>query len=183
MDLLRRVCPDLRPGDVELPLEDVTRLADVLVPPSTRLAVHGRGDNWTEVGPGYNPYQTSPLVNSAPQFGGRWRNDFPGSGDQHVNDDSDKQKDTKGHGNDFDPVTRHNLINDKMGPSGRSFVVRITLPPDQVATDDVATDILGQDGRHDGESVYVVVDDFMEALRIERKQRAHGRSVRIETAK
>jgi len=93
-----------------------------------RQAVHGRGDNWVEVGPSTAPSSFSaPTMNYAPQFGGRWRTNMPGSGDQHINDDSDKSKNTRGNPEDFDPENKNILINDKLDSGAEKCVVMYVL--------------------------------------------------------
>jgi len=186
IDILRDKCPDLRHSDLDLNDEEVEYLASVMNP-EVKVAVHGRGDNWTEVGPEYNPYKTSPLVNFSPEFGGRWRRNFPGSGDHHINDDSDKQKNLKGKAtdDDFDPVMKSKKINDKLDEqrsknNGAACFVRVELSPDQQPTEDLAKKLLGDEGQCDGKSIYVRVDDFESALQVQRDQRAKGLKVFIE---
>jgi hypothetical protein len=181
IDVLREKCPDLRHSDLDLKDEEVEYLASVMGGEVTKVAVHGRGDNWTEVGPEYNPYRTSPLVNAVPEFGGRWRRNFPGSGDQHINDDSDKQKNLKGTATDedFDPVLKSKKINDRLEGKG-ACLVRMELSPDQDATEELAKRLLGDEGRCDGRSIYVMVDNFEDALQVQRDQRAKGLRVFIE---
>jgi hypothetical protein len=136
-----------------------------------KTALHGHGETWTPVGPGYDPYRTSPLVNyQGPEFGGRWRRDFPGSGDQHINDDSDKEKNGKGQGDDFDPQLQRERINeltDKI--KGPKYVIRLRLSEEDEPSQDKAKEIFGDEGQSDGRSIYVVVDGFARAIQLRQK--------------
>ena len=181
IDRLREIDPDIRYSDLELDEKDVEYLAGIISPEKeTKIAVHGRGDNWTEVGPGYSPYNTSPLVNSTPEFGGRWKKNFPGSGDQHINDDGDKSKSTRGTGtnDDFNPVLKRDKINREIGRS--PYKIMISLTDDQSPSEQLAKELLGDDGKHDNTSIFVEVDDFQHALEIERDFKSKGLSVTIE---
>ena len=51
IDILRSKCPELRLSDLELEDEDIANLAKAFDDELVKEAVHGRGDNWTEVGP------------------------------------------------------------------------------------------------------------------------------------
>lgn len=95
-----------------------------------RQAVHGRGDNWVEVGPSTAPssFSSPTPMTWAPNFGGRWRTNMPGSGDQHINDDSDKSKNTRGKPEDFDPENKNILINDKLDSGAEMCVVTYVAP-------------------------------------------------------
>jgi hypothetical protein len=138
-----------------------------------KTALHGRGETWTPVGPGFDPYKTSPLVNfQGPEFGGRWRRDFPGGGDNHINDDSDKEKNTKGQAaeGDFDPQlqqTRINELTDKI--KGPKYTVRLRLSEEDEPSKSKAKEIFGDEGQTDGRSIYVVVDGFERAMRLMQK--------------
>jgi hypothetical protein len=189
IDIIRSKCPGIRPNELDLDDEDVTFLAKVLASgKGIRQAVHGRGDAWTEVGPDYNPYKGSPMTTSRPQFGDRWRGDFPGSGDQHINDDSDKKKNQKGEARneEFDPELRKQKTNDALDEvskkvRGPGFVVKLELDDKQPATEDLASQVFGDAGQFDGTYVFVHVNDFEAALEEQRKQRSRGRKVMIET--
>lgn len=191
IDTIRKVCPDIRLSDLGLTSEELGLLANSLKSkPEVKEAVHGRGDNWTEVGPSFNPYQTSPLVNPAPEFGGRWRNNFPGGGDHHINDDKDKQKHLKGNAvnEDFDPVLKRQKINDMLREKGLDnkcdiYLVFLELFDDECPCKELAKTVFGDDGDSDGSDVFMVAKDFDFALRIEREQREKGRRVRVETHK
>jgi hypothetical protein len=138
---------------------------------SIKTAIHGHGETWTPVDSNYNPYKTSPLVNSqGPEFGGRWRQDFPGAGDNHINDDSDKEKSGKGGKDDADPDQKNNRINELVeGIRGPKFIVRLRLTEEAEPNEDKAIEVFGDDGQSDGKSVYVVVDGFEKALEIQKK--------------
>jgi hypothetical protein len=182
--VLREKFPDIRYSDLDTDDDaEVQKIIDrVSRNPETKTAVHGRGDNWTEVGPGASPYDTSPLVNYAPEFGGRWRKNFPGSGGQHINDDSDNQKDTKGQATDedFDPVLKRKKINDARD-RGDSYVVRVTLPSGEEPNREKAVEYFGDDGGFDEDGVFKGVDSYEDALELERELLSRGLSAEIET--
>jgi hypothetical protein len=119
-----------------------------------------------------DPTVTSPLVRAVPEFGGRWNHDFPGSGDQHINDDSDKQKSTKGEAADDDfnedlrKVRIQNMLESVRGPE---FVVRKRLTEGEPPDKETAEKLFGNDGKTDGKSVYVVVRGWENALRWQQK--------------
>lgn len=177
LDRLRSLsedCAGLRPSDLDGMSETEMQQFFHAVKKAgiEKKALHGAGETWTPVGPDFNPYNTSPLVNnSGPEFGGRWRRDFPGGGDQHINDDGDKKKDTSGEsGNsDFDPKMQRQRINDLLSDiKGPAFIVRLRLSEDDEPTDEKAKGVFGDDGQTDGKSVYLKVDGFDEAIRIQR---------------
>lgn len=137
----------------------------------TKVAIHGNGDTFFPVGNDYNPYKTSPLVNNpGPEFGGRWRRDFPGSGDQHINDDADKKKDGKGNGDDNDPHAQKERVNDLLSKiKGPKYVVRMRLAEEDEPSEEKARSIFGEGGQTDGKSVYVIIDGYEAALKLQRK--------------
>lgn len=183
IDTLREIDPTLRYSDLDLEDDEIQYLADSMASSKakkTKVAVHGRGDNWTEVGTGFNPYSTSPLVNPpASGIGGRrWRENFPGGGDHHINDDQDKKKNTKGRATDeaFDPELRKKKINDKLDRArqeehGGGYIVRVELGPEEFGTEEMAREIFGEAGEFDDDSIWVEVPTFEEAVRLERKQK------------
>jgi hypothetical protein len=187
IDTIRSKCPELRLSDFgDMGDDEIAYLATAFKDNLVKEAVHGLGD-WSPVGPNFNPYQTSPLVNAVPNFGGNHRKNFPGGGDHHTNDDSAKQKNRKGDAdeNDFDPVLKRKKLNDaldlqKEKNKGCVCTVRVELSPDEQPTNELAVKILGDKAEYDGTSVYINVDDFETALEIERSQRAKGLKVRIE---
>lgn len=177
IDVLREIDPDLRYGDLDLEDTEIEMLSNMFQ--TTKTAVHGRGDNWTEVDR-YNPYNTSPLVKFVPEFGGRWRRNFPGSGDQHINDDSDKEKSYKSTGdpNDFDPKLKEKLINDHTDES--SYRVKVELDPEDFGSQKRALELLGDKGEFDGDCMFVEVSDFQAAIQLERELREKGLKVILE---
>ncbi len=162
-------CSGLRPSDLDGMSEkdmyhtyhDLKRTASI------KTATHGHGETWTPVGNDYNPYKTSPLVNNqGPEFGGRWRNDLPGGGDQHIDDDSDKNKSGKGGPDDADPNQKNNRINYLVeNIRGPKYVVRLRLTEEAEPTEDKAIEVFGDEGKSDGKSVYVVCDGYDQAIK------------------
>jgi hypothetical protein len=169
-------CQHLRPSDLDgLPEDELhsflSSLKDKSKTASIKVAVHGTDHGgWTPVDPNHSPYSTSPLVNSQPNFGGRWRDDFPGAGGQHINDDSDTDKNTKGEANDddFSPSMRRNRINDAIDSvKGPKYVVR--RPLSTADGDEAATKVFGPEGKSDGTAMYVVVNSYEKAIELSKK--------------
>jgi hypothetical protein len=116
-------------------------------------------------------------MNWAPQFGGRWRENFPGGGSQHINDDSDKQKSLRGNSDDADPSGKRDKINDKMrvrmvdGDDG-SYIITYRCK-DEENPEEMAKqfgDDFGVEARSSGASVIILVDGgFDEAASLQRK--------------
>ena len=168
-------CANIRPSDLDGMSDDEMRRLVNLVPKTAmiRTAYHGDAGTFFPVSPDFNPYRTSPLVNNpGPQFGGRWRQDFPGSGDQHINDDSDKSKSLQGEAanDDFNPEIQKVRINDLMEKiKGPKYVVRMRLPEDQEPNTEKAKRMFGEDGMVDRKSIYVIVNGYEEAIRLQQK--------------
>lgn len=169
-------CANLRPSDLDgMSEEDMYHFYHGIErhAGAVKTAIHGMGETWNPVGQDYSPYKTSPLVNNqGPEFGGRWRRDMPGAGDQHINDDGDKDKSGRGDSDrdDFDPnLQKHRLeaLTDQI--KGPTFVVRIRLSEEEEPSDKKAIEIFGDDGRTDGKSVYVLTNGFESALEIQRR--------------
>ena len=180
IDDLRELLPDIRYGDLDDDSDEgVQSVVDIVRGRESKVAVHGRGDNWTPVSPGERSY-SAPTMNYAPEFGGRWRKNFPGSGGQHINDDSDTEKSPKGQAtsDDFDPNIKHKRINDAIDGS-TSYVVRIKLLPGESGAES-AKKYFGESGEFDDDSVFSVVDSFERALEVERKYMARGLKVSVE---
>jgi hypothetical protein len=171
-------CEDVRNGDLEgIDEKDLNELYHKTSKLSqskktTKTAdPHGFGNTWTPVDVSYNPYKTSPLVNAAPQFGGRWNKDFPSGGDMHINDDSDKEKNTRGNAmdDDFDPKMRKNRVDDLTRKlKDGQYVVRLQLNEGEEPTGDRAQQVFGPDGKADGRSIYIIVDGFDNAIKKQR---------------
>lgn len=138
-----------------------------------KVAVHGRGDSWTEVGPGYNPYQASDLTTYAPEFGGRWRDNFPGSGDEEINDDNDKQKSTRNDGNeDFDSVAKKIKINEYMKLVMKPIVNEtyiLKVPVREGVDPQDVKKTLGDDAKFDGRFVRKTFTSFEEAIDFQKR--------------
>lgn len=164
-------CTGLRPSDLDgMDENEINQFFHKVREARTnKTAVHGAGETWTPVGNDFNPYSTSPLVNNpGPEFGGRWRRDFPGGGDQHINDDSDKSKNTRGNAADwdFDPQMRKQRINDLLDDiKGVKYVVRLNLVESDEPTAEKAKSVFGPKGQADGKSIFVEVNGFDEAVR------------------
>lgn len=190
LDRLRSLsddCADLRPSDLDgLPEKELHHvyfnikgqkaaynLRDQKVASLNKEAVHGTGQTFYPVGNDFNPYKTSPLVNNpGPEFGGRWRRDMPGSGDQHINDDSDKPKSGRGNAmnDDFNEGIQRERINDLLQEiKGPQFVVRLRLSEEEEPNEKRAKEFFGDVGQTDGKSVFVVVDGYQAALEMQKK--------------
>lgn len=163
---IRRSVPE------EIPLEDLADLsAEKLSRLSKRLqkeAAHGMADSWSEVSQGGSPYNTSPFVNYAPEFGGRWRENFPGSGDQHINDDRNKEKSTWGRPDDFDPKLKKLKLNEKLKMalepvSNDKFVLKVQIVDKQ--DPEKLMMALGEGSQYDGRFVTKHFLTFEEALK------------------
>lgn len=187
IDALREVLPEIRYSDIDTTdEEEIANLARSLS--HIKNAVHGRGDGWTEVGPNWSPYNTSPLVNPSPTgFGGqRWRKDFPGGGGQHINDDSDTSKSTRHRSNDdYDDNLKNKKINDQLERArreqhGNGYLVKIDIGLDQRADEELAKSVLGDEAQYGEHTVFLEVDTFEEAVEIERTKKSEGYTVIIE---
>ena len=166
-------CQHLRPSDLDgLPEDELHSFLSTLKDKKTasiKVAVHGTDHGgWTPVDPNA---RTSPLVNyQGPNFGGRWRDDFPGAGDMHINDDSDKEKNTKGEAkdDDFSPSMRRTRINDAIDSvKGPKYVVR--KPHSSVDGEDAAKKVFGPEGKDDGTAMYVVVNSYEKAIELSKR--------------
>lgn len=166
-------CAGLRPSDLDGMSENdmYYMYHDLKKTANVKIATHGHGETWIPVGNDYNPYKTSPLVNyQGPEFGGRWRRDMPGGGDNQINDDGDKQKNTKGDDSGESQNAKEDRVNSLIeGIRGPKYVVRLRLTEDEEPNDDKAKDIFGDDGQTDGKSVYVIVDGYEKAIQLQRK--------------
>lgn len=169
-------CQHLRPSDLDgLSEKDMYHIYHNLhKKASIKTALHGMGETWTPQDVNYDPYRTSPLVNNqGPEFGGRWRRDMPGSGDQHINDDGDKDKNTKGDNanGDFDPNSKAVIINDVLDKiRGPKYTVKLRLSEEDEPSKSKAKEIFGEDAETDGkEAIWVVCDSFENAIGLQRK--------------
>jgi hypothetical protein len=121
----------------------------------TKTAVHGAGDGWIPVA---DPYKADPRTTGVPQNGGRWRDDI-GSGTQLI--DGTRTPDA----NPVVPVS----LDEILSPMHKDeYLVRLRLPEDQEPSEGKAKEVFGEDGRADGRSIYVVVNDFENAMKIQR---------------
>ena len=88
----------------------------------------------------------------------------------HINDDSDKQKNTKGEAkdDDFSPSMRRTRINDAIDSvKGPKYVVRRSLST--ADGEGAATKVFGPDGKDDGKDMYVVVNSYEKAIELSKK--------------
>lgn len=184
IDSLREIDPDLRYGDLDMEEEEVEFLASALMDDGDikKEAFHGQGDGWTAVGPGERgSYYSKPTMDWAPQFGGRWRNQggrpFPGSGDRHIDDDSDKNKSLKRDhkGNDFDPTLRNKMINDHLGRTPYRVKIHVDAP-----SEDKAKEMLGDGAQYDDHSVFLEVEDYQDAIKLEKQFLGSGLRITVE---
>lgn len=156
---LRRAVGDVRPSDL-----DGIDPANVMGNGIVKEALHGTADNWFEA---TSPYQTSPLVNPTWEMGGRWRNSLPGGGDQHINDDGDKQKSLKddaiGQGSAQDHINM--ALEDAANPE--TYIVKVVVQEGQ--DPEKIRDKLGEGAKYDGRSVSIPAKNFGEATRLQRQ--------------
>jgi hypothetical protein len=167
LNRLREVCGELRLEDLDGLSEEKLSSLYKRITAMKKTAAHGMGDSWTEVEPGRSPYNTSPLVNSTPEFGGRWRDNFPGGGDNHINDDSNKQKSTWGNNEDFDPTLKKIKLNEKLRKAlqpieQNSYILRVHIIDKQDPKK--LLNVLGEGSKYDGRSVIQHFLTFEEAL-------------------
>ena len=157
------------------------RLEDLDGLPSGRLsalcqkikkqAAHGMGDSWSEMSQGQSPYNTSPSVNATPEYGGRWRENFPDGGDHHINDDRNKEKSTSGRTEDFDPKIKKLKLNEKLKLalepiSSDTFILRVQIIDKQDPEKLIMA--LGEGAKYDGRYVSQRYMTFEEALKWQR---------------
>jgi len=170
-------CDRVRPSDLDgLDEKEMREIFHLFKddPKRLRTALHGMGETFVPQDYGSSPYKTSPLVNSpGPEFGGRWRHHnapFPGAGDQHINDDNDKEKHTKGEAvfDDFNPDMKREKINDAIDAltDKKRYIIRLRFPENQQPTRQKAVEMFGPDAQTDGTSVYVVIKGYRKALDI-----------------
>ena len=135
-----------------------------------RQAVHGRGDNWVEVGP-----STAPSSFSSPTpmtWGGgastRWRTNMPSGGDHHIDDDSDKSKSTRGAPEDFDPENKNVLINDKLDSGAEKCLVTYVAKDGEDPKRNMARlEKGGFKPRVEGNTLIIEVDGLPSASRVQ----------------
>jgi hypothetical protein len=117
-------------------------------------------------------------MNWAPEFGGRWRENFPGGGSQHINDDADKQKNTRGGHDDTDPAGKRDKINDKLhlrpvnDDTGGAFVITYACNGEENPRDlaERWSKEHGVEAHPSGSTVTIMVmGGFDEAARLQRK--------------
>jgi hypothetical protein len=168
-------CERVRPSDLDgLDEKDMREIFHLFKgdPKRLRTALHGMGETFVPQDYGSSPYKTSPLVNyQGPEFGGnrRYHNaPFPGAGDQHINDDGDKEKHTRGEAasDDFDPDMKRVKINDAIDAltDKKQYTIRLRFPENQQPTKQKAIELFGPDAQTDGTSVYVVIKGYKKAL-------------------
>lgn len=161
-------CDDIRHSDVDGIGEEIHEFLKNTLGKTTKVAVHGYGETWTPVPADYNPYNTSPLVNNpGPEFGGRWRENFPGAGGQHINDDGDTKKNTRGEGAaGLNPLLERRKIDQMHGElEGKEYIVRKRV--DEKSPEKESKSIFGDEGQYDGDSIFVVVKGWENAMKIQ----------------
>lgn len=93
---------------------------------------------------------------------------MPGSGDQHINDDSDKSKSTRGKPEDFDPENKNILINDKLDSGAEKCVVTYHLRDGEDPKKNISR--LEQGGfkpRLEGTNLIIEIDGLPSATRVQ----------------
>ena len=163
---------DLRPSDID----EVDDLEWATILPTVKVAQHGRanGPSWMQQEPNYSPYNTSYLVNKPPGLtNDRWRQpgggvgDVMHGGDQHINDDSDKSKSGRGQAmdDDFNGKMRNIRLRELL-KHGDPYIVEVRMDN---PNDDTARTIFGPEGQTSKNSVFVEVQGYEEAVRLQRK--------------
>lgn len=154
-------CSELRPHDTDgMSEEEIHSFISSVKKASSakwqKVAVHGQGETWTQMPLDYNPYHTSPLVNTPPPDD-RFRR-LPGAGTNNTN-----RSDEDNTGNqDGSTPSLHRLKIDQALEStkGPKFVVRIKLLEHEEPTDDLAKKLFEDDrAQCDGHSVYIIVNE------------------------
>ena len=144
----------------------------IIAKPSHKQALHGV-DTWTQVGHGEDPNYFRPM-NWAPEFGGRWRENFPGGGSSNINKDSDSDGSAGGMvtENEFDPQARSNDLNELLhgGPKTPESYVLVYECRDGESPKEKAEEIKKQLGEGkdaeaviDGTTIRIVLPDFESA--------------------
>lgn len=165
-------CAGLRPSDIDGMGDDEIHgfLSSVKKASSARwekVAVHGTGDTWNQVGLDYNPYKTSPLVNTPPPDD-RFRN-LPGGGANNTNSDSDSDKNT-GNDDGSTPSLQRLKIDQMLEETqGEEYIIRKRLLEHEDPSEEAAVGLFGEQGQTDGKSVYVVIRGFENAMKVRDK--------------
>lgn len=166
LDNVRKSCRE------NIKLEDLDGLSaerlSVICKKINKQAAHGMADSWSEMSQGQSPYNTSPFVNYAPEFGGRWRENFPDGGDNHINDDSNKDKSTWGRTEDFDPLLKRIKLNDKLKMalhpiSNDTYILRVQIIDKQ--DPEKLMMALGEGAKYNGRDVIQTYPSFETALK------------------
>lgn len=167
----------VRPSDfANVPESQVSLLGDSLRTNSfapnetTKVAVHGRGDNWDSRDRG-DPYKANPLNTYAPQFGGRWNTKFPGAGGTNMNSDSDLTKSPSNHDMDDEQKVqkaRDLLDETQEGMGVAKYVVRVPIKEGD-DPEALAEQLFGSEGKADRGSVFVIVPSFEEAMQVQKR--------------
>lgn len=158
--ILRNASPmlsDLLDSDLDsLSNEEIIKLAHTI-----KMAVHGTGSNWVRDEPNSSPYKTSPLVNyQGPQFGGEFRNDFLGANDPEI-------KEIKDVDDVYDGKETSPRLDKLLKDTKRPHVVRFNLGDGERGTEEIAKELFGEEAKTDGRSIYVLVNGYEEALKIQ----------------
>ena len=93
---------------------------------------------------------------------------MPGSGDHHINDDSDKSKNTRGNPEDFDPENKNILINEKLD-SGREkcIVTYVVREGEDPGRNMARLEKAGLKPKTEGNRLIVEVDGLPSATRVQ----------------
>lgn len=166
-------CAGLRPSDIDGMGEDeihgfLSNFKQASAKGWHKVAVHGHGDTWTQVGLDYSPYSTSPLVNTPPPDDRNRR--LPGGGANNTNSDSDTDKNTMNDGDGSTPHLQRLRIDQMLEETqGPEYIVRKRLLEHEEPSEEAAKKMFGGDGQTDGKSVFVVIRGFDSAMEIQRK--------------
>lgn len=166
IDLLREAsgCEDIRPSDLPDGCEEKLR---ALAKKFKKTALHGFYDKDRS-----DPYNTDYRMRfDGGHMGGRWRDsELPGNSN-HIDEDKDAEKHPRG--NDPDEPLRNIKIIEKLGPanvtpSQESYVVKLRLTGDMSPEDVAKKNFPNQPWETDGQNVFVTVNSFDDALKIQR---------------
>ena len=161
-------CAVLRPSDLDgIPDDDIHKFVSSM-PINTKLAQHGKGQTWTPVGPDFNPYKTSPLVNSTPEFGHETSGNPPGGGN------ADSKDPEKSNGSPDEDEKQKDLKKERIdellkSTKGEQYIIKKTLLETEEPTEEIAKQLFGPNGVTDGKIVYVIVRGFENAMAIQQK--------------
>jgi hypothetical protein len=164
IDLLREAsgCEDIRPSDLPDGCEEKLR---ALANKFKKTALHGFYDKDRS-----DPYNTDYRMRfDGGNMGGRWR-DLPGNSN-HIDEDKDAEKHPRG--DDPDENLRDIKIVENLGaanvaPPNESYVVKMRLNGEMSPEEVAKKNFPNQPWETDGQSVFVTVYSFDDALKIQR---------------